>query len=191
MSSNIRINRVCLHCGSDFIAKTTSTRYCSHKCNSAAYKAKIRGNKILMSDSETKAIKLAPIEQIKAKEFLTVNDVATLINCSKRTAYRLISIGTIPSINLSQRKTIVRRSDIENLFETPQVVKPKPNDKEYQLSECYSLSQIESIYRLSNSAVYEVIKRNKIPKIKKGWYTYVPKELITSVLGTPDNVKTV
>lgn len=190
MSSKIRVNRVCLHCGSDFIAKTTTTQYCSHKCSRAAYKAKIRGKKVSNSNTETQIRKIAPIEQIKAKEFLTVKDVASLLNCSKRTAYRLITTGTIPAINLGQRKTIVRKSDIDKLFDPPEAEKAIAKEKEYQLSECYSLSEVESMYGLRDRVVYEIIKRNSIPKIKKGWHTYVPKELITNILGTPDKVRT-
>lgn len=42
MSSNIKINRVCNFCNKDFIAKTTVTKYCSHKCASASYKKRAK-----------------------------------------------------------------------------------------------------------------------------------------------------
>lgn len=42
MSSNIKINRVCNFCNKDFIAKTTVTKYCSHKCTSASYKKRAK-----------------------------------------------------------------------------------------------------------------------------------------------------
>ena len=40
MSSNIRINRICKHCGEVFVAKTFKTQFCSHSCNSKEYKKK-------------------------------------------------------------------------------------------------------------------------------------------------------
>ena len=72
MSSKIKIQRVCQYCEQEFTAKTTVTKYCSHKCNQRAYKAKKRAEKVEKSNTETTRIKSQPIEQLKAKEFLTV-----------------------------------------------------------------------------------------------------------------------
>ena len=38
MSTNIKIPKFCQFCGQAFVAQTTTTRYCSHKCNSRHYK---------------------------------------------------------------------------------------------------------------------------------------------------------
>ena len=46
MSSNISIPKVCNHCGKTYIAHKTTTRYCSHKCNSRDYKLKAKQDKI-------------------------------------------------------------------------------------------------------------------------------------------------
>ncbi|HBH06588.1 MAG TPA: DNA-binding protein, partial [Flavobacteriales bacterium] len=42
MSSNMRIPKICQECGSDFIAKTTVTQYCSDRCSKRAYKKRKR-----------------------------------------------------------------------------------------------------------------------------------------------------
>ena len=47
---------------------------------------------------------------------MTVRDVAALLNSSLRTVYRLIESGNIKAVNISQRKTLVKRSDIDSLF---------------------------------------------------------------------------
>jgi len=83
------------------------------------YKTKKRNEKIELSDKETHSIKLKPIEEIQAKEFLSVGDTAKLLNCSLRTIYRLINNGTINAVNLSERKTTIRRADIDALFTQP------------------------------------------------------------------------
>lgn len=116
MSSKIEVQRICQHCGNEFTARTTSTLYCSHRCNSAAYKAKIRAGKVEASNNETQRIKNQPIEELKAKEFLTVREVARLLNCSVRSAYYYIESGTIKAVNLRQRITRVKRSEIDKLF---------------------------------------------------------------------------
>lgn len=117
MSSNIQVQRICQHCGKEFTARTTVTQYCSDDCAKRAYKARLKAGKIEASNKETRQIKNQPIEQLKAKEFLTVREVARLLNCSLRSAYYYIDNGTIKAVNLGQRATRVKRSDIDRLFQ--------------------------------------------------------------------------
>lgn len=116
MSSNIKVQRICQHCGNEFTARTTITLYCSHRCNSAAYKAKQRAEKVERSNKETQRIKNQPIEELKAREFLTVTQVSKLIGCSRQNVYNLIHTGKLKATNILIKKTIVKRSDLEELF---------------------------------------------------------------------------
>ena len=118
MSSNIKVQRVCQHCGNEFTARTTVTQYCSDNCAKRAYKARQRQSKVEVSNKETLLIKTKPLEELKAKEFLTVREVSKLLNSSIRTTYRLIEQGNIKAVNLSQRKTLVKRTDIDKLFDS-------------------------------------------------------------------------
>jgi excisionase family DNA binding protein len=117
MSSTFEVQRICQHCSKEFTARRTTTAYCSHRCNNAALKAKKRNDKIEASNKETQRIKNQPIEELKAKEFLTVREVARLLNCSIRSVYYYIDNGTIKAVNLGQRVTRVKRSDIDKLFQ--------------------------------------------------------------------------
>jgi excisionase family DNA binding protein len=116
MSSNITVQRICTYCGEEFTAKTTVTKYCSIKCNRRAYKANKRSEKVKRSNTETIKVKTQPMEVLKAKEFLTVREVAQLLNCSVRSVYYQIEDGTIKATNLGQRLIRVKRSNIDNLF---------------------------------------------------------------------------
>lgn len=116
MSSKIEIQRVCQYCEQEFTAKTTVTKYCSLQCNQKDYKARKRAEKLKKSNIETTQTKNQPIEQLKAKEFLTVREVSQLLNCSVRSAYHYIESGTISAVNLGQRMTRVKRSEIDKLF---------------------------------------------------------------------------
>ncbi len=184
MSSKIEVQRICQHCGNKFTARTTVTRFCSHRCASAAYKQKVRTDKVEQSKTAARKIKTLPIEELKAKEFLTVREVARLLNCSVRSAYYYIENGTIKAVNLGQRVTRVKRSDIDKLFEQAQPAMPQspPEEKQYDISECYSLSEVQKKYLISEKALYELVMRNNIPKLRKGWYAYVPKVIIDSLL---------
>ena len=82
MSSNIRVQRVCEYCKTEFTAKTTVTKYCGDRCAKMAYKQRKKNEKIIVSNTETLKVKTQSIEEVKAKEFLTVRDAAKLLNCS-------------------------------------------------------------------------------------------------------------
>ncbi len=116
MSSNIEVQRICQYCKKEFTARTTVTKYCSHKCNQRAYKTNKQSEKVKQSIAETTQIKYEPIEKLKAKEFLTVSEVAQLLNCSIRSVYYFINKDIIKAINLRQRMTRVKRSDLDKLF---------------------------------------------------------------------------
>ena len=183
MSSNIKVQRVCQHCGTEFTARTTVTKYCSKVCSSRASKSRVRAEKVQKSNTETKQIKTKPIEELNAKEFLTVREVARLLNCSVRSAYYYIESGTISAVNLGQRMTRVKRSEIDKLFQSncqPQTKEVEPI--QYDIKDCYTLTEVQNKYKVSESTVQQLIKRNSIPKIKKGWYAYVPKQIIDELL---------
>lgn len=184
MSSKIEVQRICQQCGNEFTARTTTTLYCSHNCNRKAYKAKLKANKIEASNTETLKIKTQPIEEIKAKEFLTVREVARLLNCSHRSVYYYIESGSIKAVNLGQRITRVKRSEIDKLFEQPSTPTPQPEQRQYELSECYTITEAQTKYGISPAALYNLIKRNKIPKYTKGKFTYIPKILLDKTFHT-------
>ncbi|MDB5011866.1 MAG: helix-turn-helix protein [Daejeonella sp.] len=181
MSSNIRISRICLHCGKEFTAKTTVTKYCSDSCAKRAYKSRIRNSKVEISEQETKQIKQQPLQEIKEKEYLTVKDAAKLLNCTTRAVNKMVTSGRLPASKISERKTLIRKTAIEKLFEmniflgsTHEGTKKKT----YNITNCYTIAEAEEVSQLSSKALYDYIKRNNIPKIQKGKFVYVPKELI-------------
>lgn len=201
MSSNLNIEKVCSWCGNTFTAKKTVTKYCSHKCNSAAYKDSIRRVKIEKSNQPAAS---RTAINTKEKEYLKVREAAALLNCSVRTIHRIIKRGLLPGINISERKTIVRRKDIEDLFtlhnslsqiQQENTLIPKhtasnkvarssgeyPGGPSIDLLEQYSLAEIREKYKVSDKALNEIAIRFNIPKTKIGWYVYMPKRLIDQV----------
>jgi len=129
-------------------------------------------------------MKKLSIETIKTKEFLTVRDVATLLNCSVRSVYLYIESGNIKAVNLAERKTLVKRSEIDKLFEQPVTPQPeiKPEPIQYEISDCYTMAETQQKFNISDSALNNVIKRFNVPKIIKGKYRYVPKTIIDEIL---------
>jgi excisionase family DNA binding protein len=185
MSSNIRIERVCQHCGKGFTAKTTSTQYCGPNCSKRAYKERKRTEKIEASNNETVNSK-SNIDVIKQKEFLTVRDASVLLNCSIRAVYYFIENKDIKATNLSQRKTLIKRSEIDKLFEKERLATPQPKAEvkkfKYKIEDCYTIGEVQKKFGVSDAALNNILKRKGVPRLKKGWYVYVPKVEIDKIL---------
>ena len=193
MSSSINIKRICQQCSKEFTARTTVTKYCSHKCASAAYKARKRAEKVKQSNAETTRIKNQPIEQLRAKEFLSINEVCQLVGISRRTVYRLIEQGDLNKIKVGSR-TLIKRTALNKLLSSKETGKPEIPEQQindlnewkqawaFDIKDCYTLTEVQEKYKVSESTVQQLIKRNSIPKIKKGWYAYVPKQVIDELL---------
>ena len=185
MSSNISIQKVCEYCGNDFIAKTTVTRCCSDDCAKKAYKARKRAEKIntaIIQVEEKKQKKVKSIEDLKEKEFLNVTQVSRLIGCSRQNVYKLINSGKLKASNILEKKTIVKRQDLELLLNSTKVDHSKK--LVFDVSECFSISEAQKKYNISESALQKIIQREEIPKIKQGKFVYIPKVLIDEVFNT-------
>lgn len=183
MSTNIKVQRICLYCENEFTARTTSTKYCSHKCNSRHYKQRLKGIKIEKSNTETRKIKTFDFDSLKAKEFLSIRDVSLLLGCSTRTVYRLISSGTINCVNLSERLTRVKRAEINRILEPAPLKSKKPQQlNDFKISECYTISEVQDKFGISQSGLRLLIKKHNIQKKQRGKFTYVSKLVINQLL---------
>ena len=184
MSSNIRVQRICQYCQNDFEAKTTVTKYCNDRCAKAAYKAIKRREKMIASELEMKHLKEKPLMDLRNKEFLTVRQAAELLNSSAKTVYNLIELGRLNAVNLSQRKTLILRAQIDMLFEpvlSEVDLRSRPKQKKIKISEAYHMAEIQLKYNISEKALFGIIRRNNIPKLAKGWHVYVPKDEIDKI----------
>ena len=119
MSSNIEINRVCKYCSKVFLARTTVTSYCSHRCNSRAYKIQQRKKKIKMSniDSRKKLLNKTnepDITNVK-QTYFNIKELAIIINVSERTLYRLIKDEVFPKVKIGRRLLFNRERVINHI----------------------------------------------------------------------------
>lgn len=176
MSSNIEIQKHCEYCGNEFTAKTTVTRYCGDVCSKRAYKARKRAEKINSAIDKVQVSKEKPIANLKEKEFLTVKEVSQLLNCSVRSVYYYIENGGIQATNLGSRLTRIKRSNIDFLF-TENIAQPK----KFEISDCYTISEAQTKFNISQTTLQNIIKREEIPKLKEGKFVYVPKEMIDNI----------
>lgn len=180
MSSNIRLQRICQHCGDEFTAKTTVTKYCSDSCAKKAYKARKRAEKLKASNKQTKLVKIKPVENLNIKPFLSIAETCQLIGVSRSTLHRMVKRGELLVGKLG-RRTIIRRSDVNQLFEQEvRIVKEQP--KELKIADCYYIGEIQEKFNIAEKTLYNLIERENIPKVQKGKYCYVPKQQIEKLL---------
>lgn len=186
MSSDLRANRICEYCRKEFTARTTTTRYCSRKCNSRAYKAKVRQAKINKSIQETRDQKNEELKLINSMEFLTVRQAAILLNCSRQNVYKMINAGKLPATNILQNKTLIERSAIDDIFKkaAPKIIYKiqVPKVKVIQLEDCYTTTEVRQIFNISDRTLKKLIDENDIPKVRLGRQHYVPKAIFHELL---------
>lgn len=121
MSSNIRINRICKHCGEVFVAKTFKTQFCSHSCNSKDYKKREKIRKIEESQEEYKSnlknskSQSMNMEELKSKIYLSIAEVCLLVGMSDSTIRKFVKEGRLKTIRLG-KKHLILKSQIENLM---------------------------------------------------------------------------
>ncbi|KPM46594.1 helix-turn-helix domain-containing protein [Jiulongibacter sediminis] len=119
MSSNIQVPKICQHCGITFVARTTVTRFCSHKCSQRNYKKRAREAKVGKTLEETHEILAtsSPTSETPLnKEYLSMSEVAALLGVSRWTINRMLHRG---QLNMKQvgRKKIIPRSQLDAFFQ--------------------------------------------------------------------------
>ncbi len=116
MSSNIRISKICLFCGSEFTAKTTVTKYCGHSCASKAYKQRKRDEKrTITQNNEFYKSDNIEVESLNQKDFLSVKETCLLLGVSRMSLHRYIKKGILPSKKIGGR-VIISREQINSIF---------------------------------------------------------------------------
>ena len=121
MSSNIRITKTCEYCNSKFEAQKITTKYCSLKCNSKAYKKTLKTKKIktaIANEAVKPASKLqTPVDysSIQVKELLTIKETCALPNITDVTLRGWLNDNIITSSRIG-KKHLIKRSEINLLL---------------------------------------------------------------------------
>lgn len=104
MSSNIRIERVCEFCKCKYVARTTKTKYCLHRCSNRSWKHTVRQKKIEIVKVEaaiTGKIKMTVnFPELAGKELLTITEASSLLNITHVTLRRWIKEERIISTRI-------------------------------------------------------------------------------------------
>ena len=152
-----------------------NTIYCSPSCNNKDYKKAIREKQVAEFMEEEKK-KTPKVDILGGKEFLTPTEGASLLGLSRATFYRYMSNGTIKAVQL-RGKTIVRRKDIERLFDNPPAYQSH-SEKKQEKREYYTFRQIMEKFKCSKKAVMTRVEKYNIPKVYQGRNCFFDRALV-------------
>lgn len=175
MKSRIEIKRICAWCGKEFIAYKTTTNCCSHKCGNALYKKRKRDAAIIANNNLTeKIVTEKPIEKIKDKPFLTITETAIYLGVTRPTIYGYLKRGDLKATRIGT-KFLLSKDDINNMFNHPADFKLPPKEKQ-AITEFYTTAEIIEKFNVSESWIFVMAKKNKIPKTFNRGKTYWSKK---------------
>lgn len=177
MASNIDIQKKCEWCGKLFIAHKTSTRCCSHRCANLAYKERTRQKRV--SEFQTMVNQQIEKEDCIDKDFFTPSEAAKYIGISRATFYRYLETNLIKSVQL-KRKTIIRKRDIEALFDNASPYKKHLPRSKQSITDFYTTAEIKDKFGVKESWIYEIAKEHNIPRTFNRGRTYWSKKHIDS-----------
>lgn len=122
MSSKIEIDKTCEYCGKPYTARTLYTRYCSHQCNSRAYKAikrqeRMDNHQLIAAGKKVAApaASTSVIQEIQAKEYLSVTETCVLVGVSRNTLFRWINSKVLRTYQHGT-KHLIKKEDINKIF---------------------------------------------------------------------------
>ena len=102
--------RKCAYCGKVFTTNSGMQKYCSEECAEQAKESRKRKQKDFFRAVE-------PVMELQQQEYLTFSKAAILLGCTRQYVYKLVEQGKLPASRLSSRMALVRRSDVERMFE--------------------------------------------------------------------------
>lgn len=176
MKAKEPIKKVCEFCGREFEAYTQTARYCSHECNCKAYRAIKRKEVISLSASMASRTKREKAKvDLSNREYLSISEAASLLGWCKQTVYNYCHKGIIPAKRLSQRTTLIRKKDIEALFDEIEPYEVLTTGERKPIDEWYTIDEVTEKYGLLRHRIRKIINAENIPTKKAGTRTLIAK----------------
>ena len=191
--------RKCAYCGKVFTTNSGMQKYCSEECAEQAKENKKKRQRDFLRAVE-------PVMELQQQEYLTFSKAAILLGCTRQYVYKLVEQGRLPASRLSSRMALVRRSDIERMFDAnpynrvipcskPKKATPKKqrtslrkntNDVQStdEVLEYYSGEEVMQTYKVKQSWLYASAKRHQIPMCRIAGRNYYSKKHIDAVFCT-------
>ena len=162
----MEVRKICQWCGKPFIAKKTTTCYCSHQCSNLGYKERVRERKRELKKMQEL---LQPKQASEGQDFFSFAQAAKLMGVVKENKLR--------ASRISGKKSLIRRADIELMLKTKPYESIKLKD-DVDITEYYTAEQIAEKYKVNTKWVWTYAREHDIPKVKIRQFNYYSKKHI-------------
>lgn len=170
----MEVRKICQWCGKPFIAKKTTTCYCSHQCSNLGYKERIRERKRELKKMQEL---LQPKQASEGQDFFSFAQAAKLMGVTRQYIYKLVKENKLRASRISGKKSLIRRADIELMLKTKPYESIKPKD-DVDITEYYTAEQIAEKYKVNTKWVWTYTREHDIPKVKIRQFNYYSKKHI-------------
>lgn len=170
----MEVRKICQWCGKPFIAKKTTTCYCSHQCSNLGYKERIRERKRQMRKMQEL---LQPKQAAEGQDFFSFAQAAKLMGVTRQYVYKLVKEAKLRASRINGKKSLIRRADIELMLKTKPYERIVPKD-DFDMSEYYTAEEIAEKYKVNAKWVWTYTRQHKIPKVKVRQFNYYSKKHI-------------
>lgn len=170
----MEVRKICQWCGKPFIAKKTTTCYCSHQCSNLGYKERIRERKRQMRKMQEL---LQPKQAAEGQDFFSFAQAAKLMGVTRQYVYKLVKESKLRASRISEKKSLIRRADIELMLKTKPYERIVPKD-DFDMSEYYTAEEVAEKYKVNAKWVWTYTRQHKIPKVKVRQFNYYSKKHI-------------
>ena len=170
----MEVRKICQWCGKPFIAKKTTTCYCSHQCSNLGYKERIRERKRKLKKMQEL---LQPKQASEGQDFFSFAQAAKLMGVTRQYIYKLVKENKLRASRISGKKSLIRRADIELMLKTKPYERITPKD-DVDITEYYTAEQIAEKYKVNTKWVWTYTREHDIPKVKIRQFNYYSKKHI-------------
>ena len=173
----MEVRKICQWCGKPFIAKKTTTCYCSHQCSNLGYKERIRERKRELKKMQEL---LQPKQASEGQDFFSFAQAAKLMGVTHQYIYKLVKENKLRASRISGKKSLIRRADIELMLKTKPYESIKPKD-DVDITEYYTAEQIAEKYKVNTKWVWTYTREHDVPKVKIRQFNYYSKKHIDAI----------
>ena len=170
----MEVRKICQWSGKPFIAKKTTTCYCSHQCSNLGYKERIRERKRELKKMQEL---LQPKQASEGQDFFSFAQAAKLMGVTRQYIYKLVKENKLRASRISGKKSLIRRADIELMLKTKPYESIKPKDN-VDITEYYTAEQIAEKYKVNTKWVWTYTREHDVPKVKIRQFNYYSKKHI-------------
>ncbi len=173
----MEVRKICQWCGKPFIAKKTTTCYCSHQCSNLGYKERIRERKRELKKMQEL---LQPKQASEGQDFFSFAQAAKLMGVTRQYIYKLVKENKLRASRISGKKSLIRRADIELMLKTKPYESIRPKD-DVDITEYYTAEQIAEKYKVNTKWVWRYTREHDVPKVRIRQFNYYSKKHIDAI----------